>query len=112
MAAGTWPTGVVGLGGPSHALALTPVAGLTEVGALPWSAGRCGPPRYYGPVGLPLHSVGFHHWLMPTVFADKAVETGLSCPEPSLAYVPLPLPRRDLARGMSGRHLGQVLPSP
>ncbi len=27
-------------------------------------------------------------------------------------YVPLPIPRSDLAKGMSGRHLGQVLASP
>jgi hypothetical protein len=36
------------------------------------------------------------------IFADEAGKTGPSCPEPSPAHVPLPLPRRDLAKGMSG----------
>ena len=106
------PLGVDVRGGPRHALALTSITGVTEVGVLP---SRRVPPddrRYYDPVGLPLASVGLHHWLIPTVFADEAGKTGLSCPESSLAYVPLPLPRRDLAKGMSGRQLGQVLPSP
>lgn len=85
---------------------------MTEVGALP---SRRVPPsdqRYYDPVGLPLHSPGFHHWLIPGVFADKAVETGLSCSERNLAYVPLPVPRGDPTKGMSGRQLGRMLPSP
>ena len=85
---------------------------MTEVGALPSRRVPPGDQRYYDPVGLPLASVEFHHWLIPTVFADKAAQTGLSCSEPDLAYVPLPVPRRDLAKGMSGRQLGQVSPSP
>ena len=106
------PIGVIGLGGPSHALALTSVPGVTEVGALPYHRVPPGGHQYYGPVGLPLASVGFHHWLIPAVFADKAGQTGPSCPEQSLAYVPLPIPRGSPTKGMSGRQLGRVLPSP
>src|SRR5579859_3121600 len=94
--------GVVGLGGPSHALTLTPIPGKTEVGALPWCSGSHHPPRYYDPVGLPLASVGLHHWLIPTVFADEAGQTGLSCSDPTLACVPLPIPRGDPTKGISG----------
>ena len=104
--------GVVGLGGPNHALARTCSTRATEVGALPSRRVHPGDQRYYDPVGLPLASVEFHHWLIPTVFADEAGKTGLSCPGPNHAYVPLPVPRRDLAKGMSGRQLGQVSPSP
>ncbi len=106
------PLGVDGLGGPSHVLARNSSTDVTEVGVLPSRRVPPGDQRHYDPVGLPLASVGIHHWLIPTVFADEAGKTGLSCPEPSLAYVPLPVPRRDLAKGMSGRQLGQVLPSP
>ena len=104
--------GVVGRGDPRHALALTSVPGVTEVGALPWCSDLFGPPRYYDPVGLPLASVGFHHWLIPTVFADEAGQTGLSCPEPNRACVPIPIPRRDPTKGMSGTPVGRVSPSP
>jgi len=103
--------GVVGRGGPRHALARTSVAGLTEVGALPWCSGRT-PPRYYDPVGLPLRSARLHHWLIRAVFADEAAQTGLSCPEPDRAYVPIPLPRRDATVGMSAAPVGRMLPSP
>src|SRR5271170_4118192 len=96
--------GVVGPGGPGHALALTSVCDVTEVGVLP------APGRYYDPVGLPLRSVRFHHWLIRAVFADEAAQTGLSCSEPSRAYVPLPVPRRDSTRGMSGTSVGRMLP--
>ena len=106
------PLGVVGPGGPGHALTLTSIAGVTEVGALPSCRVAHGYQRYYDPVGLPLRSVGFHHWLIPTVFADEAAQTGLSCPEPSRAYVPLPVPRKDSTKGMSGSPVGRMLPSP
>jgi hypothetical protein len=96
------PLGVVGLGGPSHALTLTHSTGLTEVGALPSRRVPPGDQRYYDPVGLPLASVGLHHWLIPTVFADKAGQTGLSCSKPNRAYVPLPVPRGDPTKGISG----------
>src|SRR5581483_4374386 len=89
-------------GGPRHALARSFVPGVTEVGALPSDRVPPGPRQYYDPVGLPLASVGLHHWLIPTVFADEAGQTGLSCPEPSHAYVPLPIPRGDPTRGISG----------
>ena len=49
--------GVVGPGGPGHALALTSISGVTEVGALPSRRVPPGDQRYYGPVGLPLPSV-------------------------------------------------------
>ena len=94
--------GVVGLGGPSHALRLTCISGVTEVGALPWYSGRIHPPRYYGPVGLPLISVRFHHWLIRPVFADKAGQTGLSCSKRNPTNVPLPVPRGDPTKGISG----------
>ena len=90
--------GVVGPGGPGHALALTSTPDMTEVGALP---SRRVPPddqRYYDPVGLPLRSARFHHRLIQAVFADEAAQTGLSCSDPDLVYVPLPVPRRDPAR--------------
>ena len=93
---------VVGLSGPSHAPTLTCIPGVTEAGALPWCPGRLHPPRYYDPVGLPLTSAGLHHWLIPTVFADKAGQTGLSCSDPTLAYVPLPIPRGDPTKSISG----------
>ena len=54
-----------------------------------------GDPQYYDPVGLPLRSVRLHHRLIPTVFADEAAQTGLSCSERNRAHVPLPVPRRD-----------------
>src|SRR5579872_3852753 len=96
------PLGVVGLGGPSHALTLTCIPNMTEVGVPPWYAGNLHPPRYDDPVGLPLHSARFHHWLIRPVFADKAVKTGLSCSDRNRAYVALPLPRGDPTKGISG----------
>ena len=78
------------------------MTGVTEVGALPWSCRSVASPRYYDPVGLPLASVEFHHWLIPTVFADEAGKTGLSCSEPDRAYVPLLVPRGDPTMGISG----------
>jgi len=96
------PPGVDGLGGPSHALTLTCSTDMTEVGVLPSCRVPPGDQRYYDPVGLPLASVEFHHWLIPTVFADEAGKTGLSCPEPNRAYVPLPVPRGDPTMGISG----------
>ena len=104
--------GVVGPGGPGHALALTPISDVTEVGALSSCRVPPGDQRYYDPVGLPLASARFHHWLIRAVFADEAGKTGLSCSEPSRAYVPLPVPRRDSTRGMSGTPVGRALSSP
>jgi hypothetical protein len=104
--------GEVGPGGPGHALTLTSIADVTEVGALPSCWVSPSDRQYYDPVGLPLRSVQFHHWLIGTVFADKAAQTGLSCSEPSRAYVPLPVPRRDSTMGMSGPPVGRMLPSP
>src|ERR1700681_1088298 len=89
--------GVGGPGGPGHALALTPISDVTEVGVLP-ARHLAGDGRYYDPVGIPLASARFHHWLIRTVFADEAGKTGLSCSEPSHAYVPLPVPREDPTR--------------
>src|ERR1700690_1305905 len=103
--------GVVGPGGPGHALALTSISDVTEVGVLS-SHRLAGDDRYYDPAGLPLCSVRFHHWLIRAVFADKASQTGLSWSEPSRACVPLPLPRRDSTKGMSGAPVGRMLPSP
>src|SRR5258708_33096745 len=94
--------GVDGRGGPRHALTLTSILGVTEVGALPSRHVAHGDLRYYDPVGLPLHSARLHHWLIRAVFADKAAQTGLSCPEPNRAYVPLPVPRGDPTKGISG----------
>jgi len=73
------PVGVDGPGGPGHALALTSISGVTEVGALPSHRVPPGDLRYYDPVGLPLPSVRLHHRLIRTVFADEAGQTGLSC---------------------------------
>ena len=75
---------------------------MTEVRALPSRRVHPGDQRYYDPVGLPLASVGLHHWLTPTDFADKAGKTGLSYPEPNRAYVPPPIPRGDPTKGISG----------
>src|ERR671932_438494 len=104
--------GVVGRGGPRHALALTSVAGVTEVGALPSRRVHPGDQRYYDPVGLPLRSARLHHWLIRAVFADEAAQTGLSCPGPDRACVPLPLPRRDPTRACPLAPVGRMLPSP
>jgi len=49
--------------------------------------------RYYHPAGLPLRSVPFRHRLIGPVFADKAAQTGLSCSDPDLEFVSIPLPR-------------------
>jgi len=103
--------GVVGPGGPGHALALTSVSDVTEVGVLS-ARHLAGDGRYYDPAGLPLRSARLHHWLIRAVFADEAAQTGLSCSEPSRACVPIPLPRRDSTRGMSGTPVGRMLPSP
>ena len=81
--------GVVGPGGPGHALTLTSAANTTKVGALPAHT------RYYHPAGLPLRSGPFHLRLIEPVFADEAAQTGLSSSEPNLERVPIPLPRRD-----------------
>src|SRR5579862_1552290 len=83
------PMGVVGPGGPGHALTLTSAADTTKVGALPATS------RYYHPAGLPLCSARFHHRLIRAVFADEAAQTGLSCSDPDLEYVPISIPRRD-----------------
>src|SRR5580658_8013097 len=96
------PLGVVGPGGPGHALALTSISDVTEVGVLPSRRVPPGDQRYYDPVGLPLASARLHHWLIRAVFADEAGKTGLSCPEPHRAYVPLPVPRGDPTMGISG----------
>src|SRR5258708_19725361 len=93
--------GVVGRGGPRHALALTSISGVTEVGALPWCSRRRVSPKYYDPVGLPLRSARLHHRLIRAVFADKAAQTGLSCSEPNRACVPLHVPRGDPTNGIS-----------
>src|SRR5215211_3209745 len=94
--------GVVGPGGPGHALALTSSTSVTEVGALPSHRVPPGDRRYYDPVGLPLRSPRLHHRLIRRVFADKAAQTGLSCSDPDRAYVPLPVPRGDPTKGISG----------
>ena len=85
---------------------------MTEVGVLPSRRVPPGDQRYYDPVGPPLASVEVPHWLIPTVFADKAPQTGLSCSEPDLAYVPLPVPRRDPTKGIPERRWTGRGPSP
>ena len=97
---------------PRHALTLTHSTNLTEAGALPSRRVPPGDHRYYDPVGLPLTSAGLHHWLIPTVFADKAGQTGLSCSKRNHAYVPLPVPRKDQMVGMSGTPVHPISPSP
>src|SRR5258708_2377510 len=106
------PLGVIGRGGPRHALTLTSITDMTEVGALLWCSGNHHPPRYYDPVGLPLRSARLHHWLIRAVFADKAAQTGLSPSEPGLTCVPIPIPRGDPTKGKSGTPVGRMLPSP
>src|SRR5665213_3072191 len=96
------PVGEVGPGKPGHALVLTFVADVTEVRALPSCRVHPGDRQYYDPVGLPLASGRFHHWLIRPVFADEAGKTGLSCSKPNRAYVPLPIPRGDPTGGFSG----------
>src|ERR1039458_4292081 len=79
----TWdprPRGGVGPGGPGHVLARSSFPGVTEVGVLPTSH-LVDDEWYYDPVGLPLRSARFHHWLIRAVFADKPEQTGLSCSE-------------------------------
>ncbi len=95
--------GEIGPGGPGHALTRTSWTSMTEVGVLPSRRVHPGDQRYYDPVGLPLRSAGLHHWLIPTVFADEAAQTGLSCSDPNRAYVPLPLPRGDPTKGIPER---------
>ncbi len=87
--------GVVEPSGPGHALALTSISGVIEVGALPATR------QYYDPVGLPLRSARFHHWLLRAVCADEAAQTGLSCCEPGRACVPIPVPRGDPTVGVA-----------
>jgi len=83
------PIGEIGPAFTAHALALTSVTSVTKVGALRAFL------RYYHPAGLPLRSVPFRHQLMGPVFADEAAQTGLSCSDPDLEFVPIPLPRRN-----------------
>ena len=104
--------GEVGPGRPGHALTRTSISGVSKVGALSSCWVSPSDHRYYDPVGLPLSSVQLHHWLIRPVFADKAGKTGLSCSESSRAYVPLPIPRKDSTKGMSGTPGGRMLPSP
>src|ERR1700685_502827 len=104
--------GVVVRSRPRHALVRSTLPSVTEVGVLPSYRVHPGDRQYYDPVGLPLHSGRFHHWLIRPVFADEAVETGLSCSEHDRAYVPLLVPRRDRAVGMSGTPVHPMLPSP
>ncbi len=47
------------------------------------------------------------HWRR---FAS-ATQTGLSCPGPDRACVPIPVPRRDPTVGMSPTPVGRMLPS-
>ena len=89
-------------GGPDHALALRSVDEVTEVGARPSHRVHPGEQRDYDPVGLPIASVESHHRLIPTVFAVETGKTGLTCPDPIRAYVPLPVPWGDPTVGISG----------
>ena len=86
------PVAVVVRGGPRHTLALTSVAGVTEVRTLYWSMSLCGSPRYYGPVGLPLASVGLHHGLIPTVFAERLARRASTVPVQPLRTCRPPCP--------------------
>ena len=106
MIRGFMPVGIVGPGGPGHVLALSSASGVTEVGVLPSRRVAHGDQRYYDPVGLPLPSARLRHRLIRAVFADEAGKTGLSCSEPSHAYVPLPVPRKDPTPAMSGMGYG------
>ena len=87
--------GVIGPGGPGHALTLTRSASMTKVGALPSrrvsctpitgtttpSDSRCAPFAF---------TTGLYNGLCPT----RLAQTGLSCPGPNHAYVPPPYPGR------------------
>ncbi|MDN5760340.1 MAG: hypothetical protein L0H59_17755, partial [Tomitella sp.] len=55
--------------------------------------------RYYDPIGLPLRSTRFHHWLIPVVFADEAALDAPLSP-PDLSDKPEP------ATGRSGTYPG------
>src|ERR1700733_782775 len=103
------PTGVVGPGGPGHALTRTRSACLTEVGALPHRTLTAG---YYDPIGLPLRSARLHHWLIRTVVADEAAQTGLSCPEPGHRMRAAPHTPRRPDEGISGTPHRRGSPSP
>ena len=93
------PAGVVGPGGPGHALALTlhprrdqsrgpslpaRYAARRSSGTTTPSDSRCPPPDF---------TIGLYERSLP----DEAGQTGLSCSGPDLAHVPLPVPRRDPA---------------
>src|SRR5580765_6088863 len=65
------PAGVIGQGGPGHALTRTSTTGTTEVGALPSLRVPHAYRRYYDPVRLTLPSLGLHHRLIPRVFAGR-----------------------------------------
>src|SRR2546426_12298012 len=104
--------GVIGPGGPGHALALTPISSVTEVGALPSRRVPHGDPRYYDPVGLPLRSARLHHWLIRAVFADKAAQTGLSCSVTKPCVRAAPRTPEGPDGGMSGTPIPRMLPSP
>jgi len=65
LCAGRSPSGVVGSGGPDHALTRTFRARATKAGALP--SGRVllhAHRRYYDPLGLPLRDARFRHRLI------------------------------------------------
>src|SRR5215472_1721992 len=77
------PMGVVGSGGPDHALALTSAAGVTTAGALPPDDALPRRLGYYDPVGLPLRSARLHHRLIRAVFAGRRLRRRVS-PVPDL----------------------------
>jgi hypothetical protein len=57
--------GVIGTGHAGHALALTLVPHATKAGVLPSDrVVRRGRPQYYDPLGLPLRTTRFRHWLI------------------------------------------------
>ena len=65
-------SGLLDRDGPGHALTLTRSAHVIEVRALPSRRVVLhADHRYYDPLGLPLPSKGFHHRLIPLVFARR-----------------------------------------
>jgi len=105
------PAGVVGPGGPGHALASTSVISVTKVGALPsrrvvLHADR----RYYDPVGLPLPSARLHDRLIRAVCARRRLGRRVSpVPDQTMRTCRSPYPggtrRADPGPGLAGRGL-------
>jgi len=88
------PVGVVGPGGPGHALVLTTVTNVIKVRALPSRRVMLhADQRYYDPIGLPLPSKSFHHRPIPLVFARRRLSRRASpVPNQTVCTCRLPYP--------------------